>query len=130
VVDASAVVEFLLGTEVGASIGPVLSAEENDINAPALCDVEVAAAFRRALLRDLVSPSRVEEALADYVDLPMRRHGHQALLGRMLELRSNFSVYDGTYVALAEQLSAQFLTADERLLRAVETHTRVATVTR
>jgi predicted nucleic acid-binding protein len=128
VVDASALVEYLLGTEVGVSIGRMLRAEDTELNAPALCDVEVVAAFRRALLGDLVSPSRVAEALTDYLDLPIARHGHQGLLGRVLELRAIFSAYDGTYVALAEQLSARLLTADEPLLRAVETHTRIVTI--
>jgi predicted nucleic acid-binding protein len=44
---------------------------------------------------------------------------------RMLELRSNFSAYDACYVALAELLGADLLTADERLARAVRTHTAV-----
>jgi predicted nucleic acid-binding protein len=125
VVDASALVEYLLGTDVGVSISRVLGAEDTDLNVPALCDVEVLAAFRRALLGELVSRSRVEEALADYLDLPITRHGHPALIGRVLELRANFSAYDGTYVALAEQLSAQLLTADECLLRAVQAHTAI-----
>jgi predicted nucleic acid-binding protein len=44
----------------------------------------------------------------------------------MLELRANFSAYDATYVALAEHLNAELMTADDRLVRAVRTHTRIA----
>ena len=33
--------------------------------------------------------------------LPLTRHGHRSVLGRILELRANFSAYDATYVALA-----------------------------
>jgi predicted nucleic acid-binding protein len=43
----------------------------------------------------------------------------------MLQLRHNFSAYDATYVALAEQLDAELLTADQRLARAVRAHTSV-----
>lgn len=92
---------------------------------PALCDIEVAAGLRRALLRELLSLERADQALADYLLLPLTRHGHQELLPRMLGLRSNFSAYDACYVALAELLGADLLTADERLTRAVRTHTGV-----
>lgn len=89
---------------------------------PALCDVEVVAGLRHALLRRALSDQRAEDALLDYLDLPLVRHGHQRLLERVLELRRNFSAYDATYVALAEQLPGDLLTADARLTRAVRTH--------
>jgi predicted nucleic acid-binding protein len=96
-----------------------------DLRVPALCDVEIAAGLRRALLGALVPPERAQLALDHYLLLPLTRHGHQALLGRVLGLRSNFSAYDACYVALAEVLGAELLTADERLSRAVRTHTAV-----
>jgi len=90
-----------------------------------LCDVEVTAGLRRAVLRDVVSAARANLALRQYLLLPLTRHGHQALLPRMLELRPNFGAYDACYVALAEHLGAELLTADERLMRAVRTHTTI-----
>ena len=90
-----------------------------DLHTPALCDVEVAAALRRSLLTRRLTARRAAEALDDYLDLPLLRHGHQPLLGRILQLRSNFSAYDAAYVALAEQLSGELLTADVGLARAV-----------
>lgn len=95
------------------------------MHAPALCDVEVAAGLRRALLREIVSSRRADLALQHYLQLPLTRHEHTALLGRMLELHSSFSAYDACYVALAEGLDADLLTADERLSRAVRRHTRI-----
>jgi predicted nucleic acid-binding protein len=92
---------------------------------PALCDVEVAAGMRRGLLGGILSAERVAEAIADYLDLPLTRHGHQGLLARILDLRENFSAYDATYVALAERLDGDLLTGDESLARAARTHTRV-----
>jgi predicted nucleic acid-binding protein len=128
VVDASAVVEFLFQTERAAAIGATLQAAGVVLHAPALCDVEVTAALRRTLLASLASEDRVYDAVTDYLDLPITRHGHQALLPRILALRYNFSAYDATYVALAERLEAELLTADEALARAVESHTVVATL--
>lgn len=94
-----------------------------DLHVPALCDVEVAAAFRNLWLRGSLSLERRAEALRDYRDLPLIRHGHLGLLPRILELAANFSAYDAAYVALAERLEAELLTADDRLERAVRTHT-------
>jgi predicted nucleic acid-binding protein len=94
-----------------------------DIHIPALCDVEVASALRRLRLSDVLSEARRDEVLSDYVDLHITRHGHFDLLARVLELGADMSAYDAVYVALAETLGAELLTADERLRRAVEAHT-------
>jgi predicted nucleic acid-binding protein len=99
---------------------------ETDLHVPALCDVEIAAGLRRALLRRALSEQRAADALDDYLDLPLTRHGHQLLLGRILELAGNFSANDATYVALAEQIGAALLTADHKLARAADAHTPLA----
>jgi predicted nucleic acid-binding protein len=106
----------------------VLRAPDTDLHVPALCDVEVASALRRGLLAGAVPEARAREALEDYLDLPLRRYGHQSLMARVLALRVNFSAYDGIYVALAERLGAEILTADSSLARAVRTHTGIATL--
>lgn len=126
--DASALLEYLLQTDRSAPIREVLRQTDADIRVPALCDVEVTAGLRRALLRGFVSAERAGLALDHYLLLPLTRHGHQALLPRVLGLRSNFSAYDACYVALAEVLGADLLTADERLSRAVQSRTAVGLV--
>lgn len=93
---------------------------------PALCDVEVAAGLRAAMRRGAIDGRRAEEAITDYLELPLTRHGHQRLLRRALSLRDNFSAYDAVYVALAERLAASLLTGDLRLARALRRHTDVA----
>jgi len=93
-----------------------------DLHAPALCDVELAAALARFLRAGLLSPERAAEALRDYLDLPLARHGHEALLARIVSLGRNLSVYDATYVALAERLGAGLVTLDGQLARAVTAH--------
>ncbi len=90
--------------------------------------MEVVAGLRRALSGGALDRRRAEEAVLDYLDLPLHRHGHQRLLERILELRANFSAYDATYVALAEHLGGELLTCDERLARAARTHTGIAVV--
>ncbi len=95
---------------------------------PVLCDVEIAAGLRRAIIGGALSLTRAGDAIEDYLDLPIVQHGHQWLLERILALRANFSAYDATYVALAEELDAALLTGDKRLRRAVKTHTELLTL--
>jgi predicted nucleic acid-binding protein len=116
VVDASALVEYLLRTPIGEALEPsILGA---DLHVPALCDVEVTAALRRGLLSGTLEAERAELALQDLADLPLTRHGHQLLLRRALSLRHNLSVYDATYAVLAERLGAALITADGGLAKA------------
>ncbi len=68
--------------------------------------------------RKLIPELRAEEAIADLVDLPLTRYTHEPLVGRAFELRQNLSVYDAVYVALAEALQANILTADKGLAAA------------
>lgn len=125
VADASALAEYLLRTDRGEHVAAVVEAPDHDLHAPSLCDVELAAVLRRALLRGRLRIGRARAALRDYLDLPLMRHGHRRSLRRALELRENFSMYDAVYVALAERLDAPLLTADRALARAVGDHTGV-----
>jgi len=122
VADASAIVELLLGTPRGETLHRVLEDPTVDVHVPALCDVEVAAVLRRGLLRRRLGADRTYDALEDYLALPLTRHGHTYLLGRIVGLRRNFSAYDAAYVALAEWLGASLVTADERLARGARRH--------
>jgi predicted nucleic acid-binding protein len=124
VVDASALVDYLFLTPRRAVVEPLIESGA-ELHVPALTDVEVTSAIVRFLVRRIITIERAEEALADLSELPMARHGHLSLLPRVLSLRNNFSVYDATYVALAESLGAELITTDEKLAGAVRKHTRV-----
>ncbi len=126
VADASSLVEYLLRTERATPIEEVIESADTDLHVPALCDVEVTAALRRGLLMRRMTETRATQALRDYLDLPLLRHAHGALLERVLNLRKNLSAYDAIYVALAERLGAHLLTADDRLRRATERHAHIA----
>ena len=125
VADASALVEYLLRTSRGNAVGATLEDSDVTLHVPALCDVEIAAVIRRALSSRRLSEDRAREMILDYLELPITRHGHVGLMTRILQLRANFSAYDATYVALAEQLDADLLTADDGLARAARSHTRL-----
>jgi len=111
-------VELLLGTRAGDAVDRALR-DRAVADVPALCDIEVCAAARSQVARGVLAASRAEELLADLADLPIVSWPHAPLLGRVWALRENVSAYDAVYVALAESLEAQLVTADRRLANAV-----------
>jgi predicted nucleic acid-binding protein len=126
IADSSALSYYLLGMSRGARVGHLLSRGDYDLHVPHVCDVEMLSTIRRAMLENRLERGRALEALADYLDLPITRHGHMELLPRGLGLSSSFTPADAMYVALAELLDGILLTGDQRLARAVAIHTRVA----
>lgn len=86
--------------------------------APELVDLEVASVLRGQLAGGHLDIRRAELALADLIDLPVQRAPHRPLLTRCWELRTNLTVYDAAYVALAEALDSDLLTGDTRLAKA------------
>jgi predicted nucleic acid-binding protein len=112
VVDASAITELLLQTELGSRVERRLYSNDEDLHAPHLLDVEVLSALRRLVQAREVHANRAEEAIQDLQLLRIIRHGHLDLTPRAWELRQNFTSYDAIYVALAESLDATVLTCD------------------
>lgn len=113
VVDASAVLEALLGTASDRLSERMLAPQET-LHAPHLLDLEVAQVLRRYTLAGQVEARRAAEALEDLVALPIVRYPHDLLLPRIWQLRHWLTPYDAAYVALAEALEAPLVTRDRR----------------
>jgi predicted nucleic acid-binding protein len=114
VVDASALVPAL------ADDGPDGDAARarlrgEDLVAPELIDLETVSVLRRQLQAGRLDTRRARLAVADLVELPLRRVPHRPLLARCWDLRENLTPYDAAYVALAELLGVVLLTADTHL---------------
>jgi predicted nucleic acid-binding protein len=130
VLDASALVELLLGTGLGRSIAARIADPATSLHAPHLVDVEVAQAFRRYVREGELDAASAAEALDDLRALDVERHSHEPLLDRVWALRDNLTLtaYDAVYVALAEALDTTLLTCDGRLARAPGVARRVELV--
>lgn len=128
VVDASALLEFLLQTSLGARVEARLFGEEDELHAPHLLDVEITQGLRRLVRTGEVSAGRAEAAIADLTDLDLHRHAHLDLLDRAWKLRDNISAYDAMYVALAEAIEAPMVTCDSPLAKAAGHRARIEVI--
>jgi predicted nucleic acid-binding protein len=128
VVDASALLEFLLQTSLGVRVEARLFGDEDELHAPHLLDVEIAQGLRRLVRTGEVSSGRAGEAIADLTDLDLHRHAHFDLLDRAWKLRDNISAYDAMYVALAEAIEAPIVTCDSPLAKAPGHRARIEVI--
>ena len=115
VLDASAVIELLLGTRTGVAVARRIAPFGESLHVPHLIDLEVAQALRRYARSGQISEGRAVEDLEDLADLDLNRYAHNIFMSRIWALRRNTTAYDAAYLALAESLPAPLLTADARL---------------
>lgn len=115
VLDASAAIELLLTTPIGARVALRIAPTAETLHAPHLIDLEVTQVLRRYVRSGQISDGRASEALHDLADLDLNRYPHDLLIPRIWQLRHNVTAYDAAYLALAELLSAVMLTTDGAL---------------
>ena len=117
VLDASVVVELLTNGSLDDSIRDEIAQSKQTLIVPHLVDIEVLSAIRRLAAAKRIDSYRCEQLLADLADLPAERYPHLPLIGRIWDLRRNFTAYDATYIALAEAMKAVLYTSDRNLRR-------------
>lgn len=115
VIDASAMLDLLLGSERGARVAARLADPAETVHAPHVIDVEVAQVLRRYEARGVLAADEASRAIDDLLLFDLERVAHDLLLPRIWELRANLTAYDAAYVALAEALPATLVTCDARL---------------
>lgn len=126
VCDASAVAALLLDSgPAGQWVTHTI--ESGEIAAPALVTYEAANAIRRHELTGQISSDQSAQAHADLLDLAIELWPYDLLATRTWELRLNLSIYDATYVALAEIADLTLVTLDKRLAKAPGTRCQIAT---
>jgi len=125
VVDASAALSALLND------GPARRALGNEqIHVPHLIDSEVASGLRKGVAAHRLDADSGWRALDTWRRLGMTRYPVFSLLDRVWELRENLSAHDASYVALAELLDCNLLTANARLGQAPGSHCAITVVPR
>lgn len=126
VCDASAVVAVLL--DAGPDGRWATSALTGvDLAAPSLFPFEAANIIRRHELAALISADQAAQAHADLRDLAVEQWPYDLLGLRAWQLRMNLTIYDASYIALAELLGASLVTLDRRIGRAPDLRCPVAT---
>jgi predicted nucleic acid-binding protein len=128
VIDASALLEFLLQTALGTRVEARLFRDQDEFHSPHLADVEVTQGLRRLVRAGEVSPVRAAEAIADLADLDLHRHAHLDVLTRAWRLRGNITAYDAMYVVLAEALDAPIVTCDGPLAKSPGHRARIEVI--
>ena len=128
VADASVFLELVLGTAAAPAAAARLLDPAESVHAPQLVDVEIVQAVRRYERLGDLDGAQGARAIADFLDLPIQRHGHALLLERAWELRRSITAYDAMYIALAEALAAPLVTRDGRLARSHGHRARVELV--
>jgi predicted nucleic acid-binding protein len=117
VLDASVLTDFLLG------YAPAVEAVENlgefasqPFHAPALIEPETLNALRGMTRSGQVSEERAHAAVAALGRTRRALYPHGPFRERVWELRHDLTVYDATYLALAERIEGSvLLTADRGL---------------
>jgi len=126
VVDASVVVAALVdGGSDGTWAEDILA--NGPLAAPHLVLVETANILRRLELAGSVPAPAARLAHDDLLALRVALYPYEALAARAWALRAKLTIYDASYVALAEALSVPLATLDRKLSRATGPRCRFLT---
>ncbi len=93
---------------------------------PQILPVEASNILRRAELARIIDPTASTQAHLALCALSVALFDYEPMAGRIWSLRHNLTVYDASYVALAEMLDCQLATLDRRLANAPGIHCRFA----
>lgn len=122
VVDASAVIELLMCSELGGRLETRLFGGDELLNAPQLLDVEVLQVVRSLVAARELSVEAARDRIERLQQMDLVRHPHTELAQRIFELRHNLTAYAAAYLALAEHLGEATLVTCDRAFEKVPGH--------
>jgi predicted nucleic acid-binding protein len=117
IVDSSAVIAALVSSGPDGDWSRT-TFRDQDLAAPTLMVYEVANVLRRHAAASLIARDSADAALELLLAMPIRNADFHGLARRAWELRHNFTIFDASYIALAEAMDATLVTLDRRLTRA------------
>ena len=120
VIDTSVLVGALAKDPPIQALWDMLTGED-ELHVPHLIDYEFRSALRGMILREEIVAARAEGACQIKDSMTLVRHSETVTGPRAWELRDNFTIYDASYVALAESIGCTLLTSDGKLARTVKT---------
>jgi predicted nucleic acid-binding protein len=115
VLDASVVVDALVVAGRPGDLGRAELRRLSELQVPAIFTAEVTSALRGLVHRTALDPIRAATALTEILSMKTLSYPFEPFARRVWELRDNMTVYDAWYVALAERLETELVTADKRL---------------
>ena len=118
VTDASVFVDALVGVGVHGELARAYLRGVSVLEVPAIFGAEATSAVRMLVLRGELNSIRAAAAIEQVRTVRTLQFPFEPFSRRVWELRSNLTVYDGWYVALAEWLGTELVTADQRLVNA------------
>ncbi len=125
VIDSSTAVKWVL-PEIDSDKADALRIDFrnglHDLHAPDIFTVEAAHALTRAERQGRVSVGDARKLLLDILTTPPNLIPIQQFLLRAVDISSAMrtGVYDSLYVALAEQETCEFVTADDKLVKKLQ----------
>ncbi len=115
VLDASVVVDALVVAGRAGDLGRAELRRVSELQAPSIFAAEVTSALRGLVRRQALSPIRAATALTEILSIKTLTYPFGPFARRTWELRDSLTIYDAWYVALAERLETELVTADKRL---------------
>lgn len=110
VIDASAMVDYLVDSPLAARVGDRI--RDSEVLVPAHFDAEVLSALGRLQRGGELSEAQVEARVALTAQAPFHRHLLAPLLEGAWARHHNVRLVDALYIELANQLGATIVTTD------------------
>jgi predicted nucleic acid-binding protein len=125
IIDASIIIKWLLPDEedkIALKIKQDFDKEMLTITIPHLTYYEIGNVLKTAIKRERISEDSAKKLYSALIDLEFVVYATKDLFALTLSKSIDFdiSVYDASYVALAEYLQKPFVTADRKLLNKVK----------
>lgn len=132
VVDASVIAKWILPGEPFQTKAIKLKEDHvlgiAELNAPSLIMQEVANALWKATKLKRISLTDAKEALKALSDLRIKLHQSdwaQTSEELSLAYNLNLTIYDATYISIADKMKIPLITADQKLYKTAQNHFKI-----